>query len=450
MNTTDTASPRFASFFDIGRNARHLIHRPEHQEPVVDGVRAIAVLWVVMLHMFWFQSWLFPDQIHAIFSSPVTGWLANGALGVDLFFVISGFLIGSILFGEFRTTGGIVFSRFYVRRFMRLIPVYGVVMLLGLYFLDGKHFGHAWANVLYVNNFLPIKEQYMGWCWSLAIEEQFYLIFPAFIVLFMALRKGRLRLLVGLMGLSLVIRFSVTHVAGITLPFRITPDNPHFYTLFDVIYDKPWTRYGGLLAGATGAYLGTFHAGHIKRFFSRTRWVTGIAVVCLAVVAHIAYTPSTSAMFSHMPHLARELWWAVFRDVFSLATIFLILAAIHTPRLFGGVLRRVLSWKGFYPIAQVSYSLYMIHEMIFTWLFPKLAPILKPRIGIPGTIAVDAATGIAIALVLAGTLYTLVERPCMRMRSHPMTLRFIERLRRTRASEEASPSAGRTRAEPSA
>jgi len=430
MSTAQTPNQRFAAYFNVRENWAHLIRRPEHQEPVVDGVRAIAVLWVVMLHMFWFQSWLFPAQVHAIFSHPATGWLANGALGVDLFFVISGFLIGSILFGEFRNTGGIVFTRFYVRRFMRLIPVYVVVMLLGLYFLDGKHFENAWANVLYLNNFLPIKEQYMGWCWSLAIEEQFYLIFPAFIVLFMALRKGRLRFLVGLMGLSLVIRFSVTHAAGIAPPFRITPDNPHFDTLFDVIYDKPWTRYGGLLAGATGAYLSTFHAGKIKRFFSRTRLVTGIAAVCLAVVAHIAYTPSTSAMFSHMPHLARELWWAVFRDVFSLVTIFLILAAIHTPRLFGGWLRRFLSWKGFYPIAQVSYSLYMIHEMIFTWLFPKLAPILKPRIGIPGTIAVDAATGIVIALVLAGTLYTLVERPSMRMRSHPTVLRFIDRLRR--------------------
>ena len=352
MQPAHAPSPRFASFFNVRENARHLIRRPAHQQPVVDGVRAIAVLWVVMLHMFWFQSWLFPDQVHAIFANPATGWLATGALGVDLFFVISGFLIGSILFGEFRKTGGIVFTRFYVRRFMRLIPVYVVVMLMGLYFLDGHHFGHAWANVLYINNFLPIKEQYVGWCWSLAIEEQFYLIFPAFIMLFMGLGKGRLRILVALMGLSLVIRFSVIHAVGIMPPFRITPDDPHFYPFFDTIYDKPWMRFGGLLAGATGAFLSTFHAERIKQFFSHTWRVTGIAILCLAVMAIIAYTPYTSGMFSHMPTLARELWLTLHRDVFSLATIFLILAAIHTPRLFGGGLRRFLSWKGFYPIAR--------------------------------------------------------------------------------------------------
>ena len=71
----------------------------------------------------------------------------------------------------------------------------------------------------------------------------------------------------------------------------------------------------------------------------------------------------------------------------------------------------------------------MIHEMIFDWLFPKLAPILQPRIGIPWTIAIDAALGVVIAIVLAGTLYVLVERPCMRMRSHPAVLRFSDRLR---------------------
>ncbi len=117
--------------------------------------------------------------------------------------MISGFLIGSILFGEFRKTGGIAFSRFHVRRFLRLIPVYAVVMLLGPCFLDGNHFEHAWANVLYINNFLPINEQYVGWRWLLAIEDQFYLIFAFVNLLFMGMGRGRLRYLVALKGTCL-------------------------------------------------------------------------------------------------------------------------------------------------------------------------------------------------------------------------------------------------------
>lgn len=114
---------------------------------------------------------------------PATTWIRNGPLGVDLFFVISGFLMGSILFAEFKASGKLEVARFYVRRFLRLIPVSIVIMAMCLYFLHGlpgepvwNYAENCWANLLYVNNFLSRTQQYMGWCWSLAIEEQFYLL----------------------------------------------------------------------------------------------------------------------------------------------------------------------------------------------------------------------------------------------------------------------------------
>ncbi len=447
MQSGDASQTRFSSFFNVKHNWGHLTRRPGFQEPVIDGVRAIAVLWVVVLHMVFFHAPIFPTQATFIFTNSATAWVVNGMLGVDLFFVISGFLIGSILFGELKKSGGIAFSRFYVRRFLRLIPVYTAVMALGFYFLHQipgmpkwGHAQHFWANVLYINNFLPVTKQYMGWCWSLAIEEQFYLLFPACILLFMGLGKGRLRILVGLMGLSVAIRFTVIHISGIVPPYRFAAMTPPWAAWFDTIYDKPWMRFGGLLAGATGAYLNIFFAPQLKRFFTRTKLVTGIAVVCLCAIVHIAYTGMASVFFDHIPYLARELWWAFHRDIFSLATIFLILGAMHTPNLFGGWLRRFLSWKGFYPIAQISYSTYMVHEMIFWWLFPKLAPTFAPRLGTYGTMAVDSAIGVVLVFTLACTLYVLIERPCMRMRTHPAALKLIElaRLRKNRpAIQEA-------------
>ena len=121
--------------------------------------------------------------------------------------------MGSILLGEFKPTSRLEVVWFYVRRFLRLIPVYIVAMALGLFFLHGvpgKPVWHnaenSWANLLYVNNFLPIAQQYMGWCWSLAIEEQFYPLLPACILLLMGLGKRRVRFLVGAMVISVVIR----------------------------------------------------------------------------------------------------------------------------------------------------------------------------------------------------------------------------------------------------
>ena len=432
-----SAAVETVSVFSLRQNWHHLTHRPAHQEPVIDGVRAFAILWVVLLHMVYYQYGNFPTQVMAIFKNPATTWIRNGPLGVDLFFVISGFLMGSILFAELKASGKLEIARFYVRRFLRLIPVYIVVMALSLYFLHGlpgkpiwNYAENFWANLLYVNNFLPRTQQYMGWCWSLAIEEQFYLLLPACILLFMGLGKGRVRFLVGMMVMSVAIQYSVIHLTGIVHPHRFVPNSAPFYAWYDLIYDKPWMRFGGLLAGVTGAFLSCYHEPQVKCFFARTGLITTICVGCFLVVGHISVTDSGSTFFDHLPFLARELWGALFRDAFSLATMFLIPAAMHCPALFGGSLRCLLSWKGFYPIAQLSYSTYLVHEMFFMWLFPKSSPLLSPHFGNYGSIAVNAVIGGIPALMMAVSLYVWIERPCMRLRSHPSVLKLINSFKR--------------------
>jgi peptidoglycan/LPS O-acetylase OafA/YrhL len=94
-------------------------------------------------------------------------------------------------------------------------------------------------------------------------------------------------------------------------------------------------------------------------------------------------------------------------------------------------------------VAQLSYSFYLVHEMLFEWLFPKLAPLFVARIGAYGTMALDSVIGLAFASTLAAVLYVTIERPSMRMRSHPVVLSLIESLMRTypraNAREEEQP-----------
>jgi peptidoglycan/LPS O-acetylase OafA/YrhL len=435
-------SPKAA--FDLRENWLHLKMRPAFQEPVIDGVRAIAILWVMSLHMIFYQIPIFPIETAAMAKNPGSGLIANGTQGVDLFFVISGFLMGSILFSEVQKSGRIAFPKFYVRRFLRLIPVYLVAMVLALYLTHGlpghpkwDHAENIWANLLYVNNFLPRAKQYMGWCWSLAIEEQFYLLLPFCILAFVGLGKARFRVLATLMCLSVAIRFAVVHFSAIVPPYTFVPESKEYYAWYDTIYDKPWMRFGGLLAGVSGAYLSVFRKPQLVRFFSQTRIVTLLCVGCIGVIAHIAFTGMESTFFDQIPYLARELWWAFHRDVLSIAVMFIILSAIHTPRLFGGWLRRFLSWKAFYPIAQLSYSFYLVHEMLFQWLFPRLAPLVVSHIGPHATMALDALVGLTIASVLAVVLYVTIERPSMRLRSHPAVLRLISILSHAKPSGDA-------------
>ena len=129
---------------------------------------------------------------------------------------------------------------------------------------------NMWANLLYVNNFLPINRQYMGWCWSLAIEEQFYLMLPAFILLFMRVRPSRCAILGVLMLLAGVIRWIVIDRHGFIPPFLDLPNMQSWVDRFTIEYQNLYTRYGALLAGVIGAYLMVYHRERVGAFFART------------------------------------------------------------------------------------------------------------------------------------------------------------------------------------
>ena len=173
--------------------------------PGLDGLRALAVLGVVAYHL------------HLRF-------MAGGYLGVDLFFVLSGFLITSLLIEERQSTGGVGFGAFWARRAKRLLPaLFVMLVVVSVYVAVTSHFqlpgarvlntstlrGDAIATMLYVSNWhlIATSQGYFNHfafpsplehTWSLAIEEQFYLVFPFVVVGLVALvRRERSRRMVG-------------------------------------------------------------------------------------------------------------------------------------------------------------------------------------------------------------------------------------------------------------
>ena len=440
MVTLSIAGPQDGTHvFDLKRNWRALMTRPAGHDPVIDGVRAFAVLWVVAFHLPFFHLGSFTAEAFAIFTGPWTQWTMRGDMGVDLFFIISGYLIGTILLTEYRDSGSIVIRRFYARRFLRLIPVYVVAMLVGALFVHNipsdailmsfppwMNFDNIWANLLYVNNFLPINEQYMGWCWSLAIEEQFYLLFPGCILLFMRFDKP-LRILGGLMVLSGIIRWLIIDRHGFVPPFLDTPDMQSWVDRFTIEYQNLYTRYAGLLSGVIAAYLVVFHGSGMKQFFTRTTAVNALSVLSIALIIPTAYVALASPLFAQVPYEVSKLYYSHHRDIFSIAAMFLILAAMYSAGFAGQALRRLLSWKVLYPIAQVSYSLYLVHEMVMLWLFPKTARLWGDTLGAYGTMATASVIAIVMSFVFAGLLYLFIEQPSMRARSLPGFRRLTER-----------------------
>lgn len=428
----------FREAFNLRRNLRELTTPPEFHEPVVDGVRAIAVTWVLLVHLVLYHIDIYKQETFAIFNNQFLHVIARGDLGVDLFFVISGYLIGSLLLNEYKKSQSIGLKRFYVRRFLRLIPVYMIVMILGVYFMHGFNVRNAWANLIYVNNFLPMTKQYMPWCWSLAIEEQFYLILPAFVLLVMRLRSGRMKLLAGLLVLAGVIRWWIIRSHGLVAPFIDMPGSASWVSRFSIEYQNLYTRYGALLVGVIGAYAMVFHKPEVQKFFSRKSLINTIGVVSLVIMVVIGLTslglPASltsitpprffDGIFNDLPPVLRQLWHTEHRDLFAMCAMFLILAGLTSPSLLGAGIRRALSARILYPVAQLSYSLYLIHEMLLGWLYPKVAGHLSGILSPYPTIMVDCTIGLAVMFTCATVLYLLVEKPSMHLRSTP----FIRRI----------------------
>jgi peptidoglycan/LPS O-acetylase OafA/YrhL len=158
--------------------------------PGLNGLRAIAVFLVIFFH------WDFPPSTITLF---LKKWLPDGVFGVNLFFVLSGFLISAILLIEKEKATAIrlqnkkIILNFYIRRFLRIFPIYYLTLFI-LYFTSLPDFHKNFIYYLtYTENFnVYFKGSWDSFChtWSLAVEEQFYLIWP-FIIIFT--KKNKLK-----------------------------------------------------------------------------------------------------------------------------------------------------------------------------------------------------------------------------------------------------------------
>lgn len=174
--------PPLVSEFKLGSGTPQALGFRLSYRPELDGLRGISILLVFVHH----------------FYHPV---LPGGFLGVDIFFVLSGFLITSLLLQEWDSKGSINLRDFYIRRALRLMPaLLALVLVLGVFaafFLSGDGalltYQGIWLTLSYVSNWLYAfhyvsPNNPLGITWSLAIEEQFYLLWP--VILRFVLRSG--------------------------------------------------------------------------------------------------------------------------------------------------------------------------------------------------------------------------------------------------------------------
>ncbi len=359
-------------------------HAVERIAPL-DALRGLAILMVLLVHCFWVMPLSGPSTL-------VKQLQPGMLLGVDLFFVLSGYLITGILL---RTRGhGGYFRGFYIRRVLRILPAYYFVIALiwlALPQVDASVRGSRLHDytlwyVLHVQNWLMAQGISGGWpgvnhFWSLAVEEQFYLVWP---LLVLATPPQALR------RLCLVL-FAVCCASKLALVAA--------HADWVMLYMGTMTRYDGLIAGALIATLRPEEA--LAR--AHTAGVVGLAAG-LGIVGIVATSPSEHTS----PRIALETTLAAI--AFGAAVL-----RVHAraPAWSGALLQsRALMWLGRY-----SYGIYLLH-LPLVFLVRPWAARQGVLTGVPVNLRsflLGLAT-VAIALLLARLMYQFLEEPALNLR----------------------------------
>lgn len=393
--------------------------RPTNNFYCLDGIRAFSILWVIAAHV----------GLHGVINRvddggrllidaapPVLGWIYNGAYGVDVFFVLSGFLIARLIFIEIDKYDTVNLPRFYLRRFMRLSPAL-LLLALASYVTGLYYQGNLWYNILYISNFFPILDVSLAWTWSLSVEEQFYLIFPLTALL---VKKHRLLVFFILFAVAISIRYFVLvqNSSLLIQPNGWLPPTPATEEYFLDLYLGLHTRFGALVCGIIAFLIYGYHKDNAEKFFKSASGVI-LLIFSLAGFLFIVFTNLNKKIVilsEFQLYFYHVLWgysFSFFTAVIMLSTL------LNSPLL--SYLRRFLSLKIWYPIAQLTYSLYLFHFFALTfarYLFGGILAFIGEEFDMYNHIHMFSifALTLIVSLIIAGIVYIFVERPCMSLR----------------------------------
>lgn len=337
--------------------------------PSLDGIRAFAILCVIWGHgQSTIQPW--PE-----FMDVVGYFLPTATFGVQVFFVLSGFLITSLLIREKSKTGTISLKRFYISRAFRILPAYYaflavVALLIAFNVIELPWFMVA-ASALFVRDYVPSGGTWwLGHTWSLSIEEQFYLLWP---LIFLFVPR---RLLVKLLVIAAVLSPLIRIATWVALP----PLRSGIEIMFH-------TRADGLIIGALLAILWThepFRAGLTARIQQGWGWLAPAWLVVSIFCGHLIGNP----------------WDFTVGYLFdAIAVAVIMIWVVEYPQTVAG---RVLNWAPLRALGVISFSVYLWQQLFLT---------TKNE-----TILGSWPLNVLVTLVVATASYWLVEKTFLRLR----------------------------------
>jgi len=345
--------------------------------PELDGMRGFAVLWVIAFHY-------------------VLPFGRDGLFGVDIFFVISGFLITTLLIKEWQKTARISLKNFYIRRILRLFPALFVFLLVVSFFAPRSY---IFSTLFYTTNWIKAlhlqpESLFLDHTWSLSIEEQYYLVWPFLLMLLLNRKISEKRIVLITLGLGLVSAVSRAFV------WTATQDWFRVYMGTDLHAD-------GLLFGSAVGLLVTFNLlpdfKKHKRTVSVMTFFAGLFFLWLLIEQRL--TSAAVPLFGNF--------------CVSVGTVIILLRIVYHP---SRIIKKIFSFLPLVKTGVISYGLYLWHVPV---------GIMVDRWDLELNFLLVGLIKTLITFVVAGLSYVMIEKRVLSLkhRFQPQLLKSLSTIK---------------------
>ena len=380
----------------------------------LDGLRALAIILVIMFHSWYFVQFRLPStEAFLIYSDSLPwflGFIRRGDLGVDIFFVLSGYLLSWQLFRKRMMSGRIDLKRFYTHRIFRIYPLYTIGLLIAMAG-DGFSWGFI-GNLLAYNIWTDAANIIIPWSWSLSVELEFYAVVPLLVLM---VRSGSSLAFITVAFAVLTIGWNIWIFKGhpelanySLIDLKIAGQNDIIKFFEKYLYIALPVRLNQFTFGMAGAWVVLNRADLLAGLGNPTK-----ALLIMLVIVGAAF-PLLNNPYTHLTEAMQPVVYTeqlLGRVIFA-AAVALMIVLLHTntmPRL-----KSFLSIGILEPIARFSFSMYLFHP-----LFIYLGFVIFIGPDKVSTVSPFQQAGIfmvaLIGSVLCGCItWYLIERPAIR------------------------------------
>jgi peptidoglycan/LPS O-acetylase OafA/YrhL len=444
--------------YSPSKNYEALFTRPEIKGrdhfACLDGVRSVGLLWVLLYHTYiLIIAYSSKDDTRTWHNNSMFFTLVkNGHMGVDVFFVLSGFLIAYLLIKEYnafdpevehdipdrfiarwlqklRKITRMNLPRFFMRRVLRLAPVmiftYAAMMMLMAVAKDpalGYCMSWGWTYLLFLNNLISPGTECVQWAWSIAVEMQFYVISPILVLIMLR------RTWAAFTTVAVVVVISGLLVLSVMIPLHISPDDPvgdDYY--HNLVYIKTYNRVGPYMFGMLAAYLyhhnqrkddpsiqtGELLSEYRAEAGETSQWTT--RKIIFEVVNHFMVLSMLTLMLWVKDFFPMNWYMSMYMNAFERSA----LGAIFAYTIYMMVTKRlvafnwILSRRVFHFLGQISYSGYLLSPLI---LIIVAIGFRMDKLGMNAAILfVDYITTVVLLILTCVPLYFSIEKPFMNL-----------------------------------